>query len=135
MCWLRLHYSFGISIATTIPEKRNKRVGREERIECWKKKGLNNLAFSSVSVLVNRRLYCTALKDSDVHHSSFSSYPPPPSYPVPCAPHVFEAIVSLKDFVIASHWNSLFKGILGLNVLFKENMDRGEHTEMDIVMK
>jgi hypothetical protein len=49
---------------------------------------------------------------------------------------VFEAIVSLKDFVIVSHWNSLFKGILVLNVfIFFGKLNRGEHKGMDVDMK
>jgi hypothetical protein len=51
MSWLRLHYSSGISIATTALE--NRRV-LEGRIECRKKEeggwGLNNLEFPSVSI-------------------------------------------------------------------------------------
>jgi hypothetical protein len=60
------------------------------------------------------------LKGADVYHFP-ALYPP-----LPCAPHVFTAIVSLKDFVIVSHWNSVFKGILPSEVfIFMETNGQG----------
>jgi hypothetical protein len=63
MCWLRLHYFFGISMATTVPEKKNyKRVGREKKeltVEKQKKRSKQSGVFL-FPVRVNRRL-CTAL--------------------------------------------------------------------------
>jgi hypothetical protein len=107
-------YGFIIPLASPWqPRYQRKKQKSQPGRKNWvlKKEGVKQSGVFLFPVRVNRPL-CATLPWKILMYSI------PPRYTVPCAPHVFVVIVSLEDFVIVSHRNSSFRGILVSDALF-----------------